>query len=107
MKNILYILLFLAFHNLAVGGNNDKAKASVKNVSGTIKSVRGEEIAAAKITVKETGESYFADLEGNFKFQLKTDKTYSISIEVLGYAPLEVKSTDLTLFSELSLKELN
>lgn len=87
-------------------GNNDKTKATVKTVSGKIAAVSGEQIAGAKIIVKETGESFFADLDGNFKLTLKTDKTYSIAIESIGFETLEVKSTDLHMFSDLNLKEL-
>jgi hypothetical protein len=88
-----------------MAGNNDKIIA-VKNVSGKVTATNGEEIAGVKITIKETNEIFFSDLDGNFKLQLKTDVPYSISIQSLGYAPLEVKSTDLSPFSELSLKEL-
>lgn len=87
-------------------GNNDKVKAAVKHVSGKITSVTGEEIAGVKLTVKETNETVYADLDGNFKLDLKTDKVYSISVESIGYAPLEVKSSDLNFFSGISLKEL-
>jgi len=106
LKFPLYIFFFLFLQGAIFAGNNDKLTALVKNISGKITTVQGEEIAGVKITIKETNETFFADLDGNFKIQLKTDKPYSISVESLGYAPLEVKSTDLNLFSELNLKEL-
>ncbi|MES2679984.1 MAG: carboxypeptidase-like regulatory domain-containing protein [Bacteroidota bacterium] len=90
----------------AFGGNSDKEKASGKVVAGKITDASGEAIAGTKICIKETGETFFADLEGNFKISLKSDQVYSISIQTIGYQPKELKSSDLSLFSELSLTEL-
>ena len=104
---MLYIFLFLSFSAVSFAGNSDKEKITLKTVSGKITDVTGESIAGAKIIINETGETFFADLEGNFKLSLKTDKVYSISINTVGFASLEVKSNNLSLFSELSLQPLN
>lgn len=106
MKHIILITLLFLLQGSLLAGNNDKIKPAVKSVSGKIISPNGEEIAGVKITIKETNETFYADLDGNFKFQVKTDKEYSISVEGIGYAPLEIKSPSLNLFSEISLKEL-
>ena len=106
---MLFQIIFILILQEALLGavnNNDKIKASVKNVSGKVTTVQGEEIAGVKITIKETNETFFADLDGNFKIQLKTDKVYSIAVESIGFAPVTVKSTDLNIFSDISLKEL-
>ena len=102
---MLYI--FLSLSAVSFAGNSDKEKITLKTVSGKITDVTGESIAGAKIIINETGETFFADLEGNFKLSLKTDKVYSISINTVGFASLEVKSNNLSLFSELSLQPLN
>lgn len=107
MKKLLYIFLFLSLSAVSFAGNSDKEKITLKTVSGKITDVTGESIAGAKIIINETGETFFADLEGNFKLSLKTDKVYSISINTVGFASLEVKSNNLSLFSELSLQPLN
>ena len=111
MKRLVYIFLFLGLTAFSFAGNNDKEKKSVavtqKTIAGKITDVAGESIAGAKITINETGETFFADLDGNFKFSVKTDKVYSISINTLGFQPLELRSNTLSLFSDLSLKELN
>ena len=107
LKNLIYIFLFLALSSVSLAGNSDKEKTSTKTVAGKITDVTGESIAGAKIIINETGETFFADLEGNFKLSLKTDKVYSISINTIGFASLEVKSNNLSLFSELSLQPLN
>ncbi|MBA3681004.1 MAG: carboxypeptidase-like regulatory domain-containing protein [Bacteroidetes bacterium] len=111
MKKLLYIFLFISFSAVSFSGNSDKEKKVIattqKTLAGKITDVTGESIAGAKITINETGETFFADLEGNFKLTVKTDKVYSISINTIGFQPLEVKSNTLSLFSDLSLKELN
>ena len=107
MKKLIYIFLFLSLSAISFAGNSDKEKMTLKTVAGKITDVTGESIAGAKIIINETGETFFADLEGNFKLSLKTDKVYSISINTIGFASLEVKSNNLSLFSELSLQPLN
>ena len=107
LKKLLYIFLFLSLSAVSFAGNSDKEKMTLKTVAGKISDVTGESIAGAKIIINETGETFFADLEGNFKLSLKTDKVYSISINTIGFASLEVKSNNLSLFSELSLQPLN
>jgi hypothetical protein len=107
LKKLLYIFLFLSLSAVSFAGNSDKEKMTLKTVAGKITDVTGESIAGAKIIINETGETFFADLEGNFKLSLKTDKVYSISINTVGFASLEVKSNNLSLFSELSLQPLN
>lgn len=106
LKNFLYIMLIVFTSNLIVAGNSDKETIKSKVVSGRITDVYGESIPGAKIVIPETGETFFADLDGNFKFTLKTDKEYSVTINTLGFEPLEVKSSRLTAFSDLSLKSL-
>lgn len=106
MKNILYILLFLSLTTVSFAGNSDKEKVSHKTVAGRITDAYGEAIPGAKILVPETGETFFADMDGNFKLTVKTDKDYSVTINTLGYAPLELKSSRLTAFSDLSLNSL-
>jgi hypothetical protein len=107
LKKLLYIFLFLSLSAVSFAGNSDKEKMTLKTVAGKITDVTGESIAGAQIIINETGETFFADLEGNFKLSLKTDKVYSISINTIGFTSLEVKSNNLSLFSELSLQPLN
>ncbi len=111
MKKLLYILLFVSFSAASFAGNSDKEKKAIavtqKTVAGKITDVTGESIAGAKITINETGETFFADFDGNFKLSVKTDKVYSISINTVGFEPLEVKSSNLSSFSDLSLQPLN
>lgn len=103
--------MFLSLTSVSFAGNTDKEKKAIavtqKTVAGKITDVTGESIAGAKITINETGETFFADFDGNFKLSVKTDKVYSLSINTIGYQPLEVKSNNLSLFTDLSLQPLN
>ncbi|MBL7931746.1 MAG: carboxypeptidase-like regulatory domain-containing protein [Bacteroidia bacterium] len=106
MKKLLYILLILGLQLSTFAGNADKEKSREKVVAGKVVDAFGESIAGAKITIPETGEVFYSDFDGHFKFSVKTDKEYSISVNTLGYKPLELKSTRLTAFSDFSLTSL-
>lgn len=106
MKKLTLLLLGFVLSFAAIAGNNDKTKSGKRSISGKVISLSGEEIPAAKITVKETSEIFYADLEGNFNFQLPTDKIYSISIETIGYQSQDIKSNEIGLSGEISLQEL-
>jgi hypothetical protein len=106
VKRILYILILAGLNLTAFGGNSDKEKATTKVISGRITNSYGESVPGAKISIPETGEVFFSDLDGNFKLSLKTDKDYSISINTIGYEPLKLNSVHLSAFSDLSLKSL-
>ena len=75
-------------------------------MSAKVTDTYGEALAGTKVTVQETGETIFANMEGVFKLALEPGKVYSLTIETIGFVPKQIKSTELTVFSELSLKEL-
>jgi TonB-dependent starch-binding outer membrane protein SusC len=106
LKKLLYIFFFFVLAQLSFAGNTDKVKNTAKVIMGKVTDTNGETVSGARITINETGETYFADLEGNFKLTVKTDKEYSITVNTIGYHPVVVKSTSLTAFSDISLKEL-
>jgi len=110
VKNFICIVLFVCLQSALTAGNNDKVSdkehSTNKVVAGKIISVAGEAIAGTKLVIKETGETFFSDFDGNFRISIKKDQVYSISIETIGYQPKLVKSSELTNFSEVSLTEL-
>jgi carboxypeptidase-like protein len=106
LKKLIYILLFLGLQLAALSGNADKVKTTSRTIAGKITDSYGEAIAGAKVSVAETGEIVYADLDGNFKLTVKTDKEYSITVNTIGFEPLSVRSTGLGAFSDLSLKSL-
>ncbi len=92
--------------SVAFPTHGDKNKTITKTISGKVTDAYGEAIPGTKIKIKETGETFFADFEGQFKLSIPSDKTFSIVLETIGFEPLELKSTELGLFSELNLKSL-
>ena len=46
------------------------------------------------------------DLEGKYTITLKTDEAVTLQISSIGFQPLEIKSSKLGAFSDLSLPEL-
>jgi hypothetical protein len=106
VKHFLYIVFIFTVSFSSLAGNNDKTSNATKSLSGKVTTANGEEIPAAKITVKETSETFYADINGNFQLKVKADRTYSIIIESLGFSPKEIKSSDLGHFSEVNLQEL-
>jgi hypothetical protein len=102
-------LLLLSFFLLSLShqaGNSDKEKKAAKVIAGRVTDQSGQNVAGAKICVIETGETFYADLEGRFQLTVKSDKTYSIQVNTIGYVPAQYKSTELSAFSQLSLEEL-
>ena len=107
MKSISLIFLSLLLSFTAFAGHSDKQKNSQRSLNGKVINDQGEEIAGVKITLKETNESVFADLDGKFNLKIKTDKDYTLLLEGIGYAPKQIKSSEISLFSEIQLKEIN
>ncbi len=106
MKNVILLIALFCLTFSVTAGNNDKGRVSLKTVAGKVTDASGEALPGARITVKETGEVFFANLEGNFSFSLKNDQVYNLSVETIGFLPKELKSSELSYFSELSLSEL-
>lgn len=106
LKKLVYILLLLTLQLGMFAGNADKGSIKTKVVSGKVVDTFGESVAGAKITIPETGEVFYSDFDGNFKISLKTDKNYSVVVNSIGFQPVELKSTELGSFSDLSLKPL-
>lgn len=106
VKKFLAIVFISCLSLTGLAGTGDKGKAAARTVAGKVTDQSGENLAGARITVRETGDVFFSDLEGNFNFSLKTDKVYSLSVETIGYQPKEFRSSELSYFSELSLTEL-
>ena len=107
MKTLVLAALFLFFTNAALGGNHDNDKSASRVITGKVLGSGGESLAGAVVTVKETGEQFFADLEGRFTVSLPVKQVYSLSISTIGYQSKEVKSSELFNFCEQTLEPLN
>lgn len=106
LKKLLYIFLICFASTAVFAGNADKEKKNTKVITGRVTSLSGEAVAGAKIVIAETGETFFADMDGYYKLEVKTDKAYSITVNTIGYQPAEYKSNSLGTFTDLSLQEL-
>lgn len=106
MKKVLFTLLVLCFSFAGFAGHEGAEKKSTKTIVGKITDANGESIPGAKIIIPQTGETFFADFDGNFKITVKTDADYSISINTIGYEVVEKKASQLSPFSDFSLKSL-
>jgi hypothetical protein len=105
MKKLVALLLFLCLSAPSFA-DNDKNITSKRSVSGKVADAYGQEIAGAQIRVVESGETFYADLEGNFHFSLSTDRSYSIIVNTIGFKPAALKSSHLGVFSEIQLQPL-
>lgn len=106
MKHVLFVIFFVLSSLCLVAGNEGSDKKAERTVIGKVTDASGEVIAGAKISIPETGESVYSDFDGNFKMTLKTDKEYSISVSTIGYQVLETKSSQLHVFTDLTLQPL-
>lgn len=106
MKKVLFALLLIVYSAVSFAGNEGSEKNTSKTIVGKVTDASGESIPGAKIMIAQTGETVYADLDGNFKLTLKTDTDYSISINTIGFEVLEMQSSKLTSFSDFSLKSL-
>lgn len=106
MKKVIFTLLVLSFSFGAFAGHEGSEKNTTKTIVGKITDTKGESIPGAKIVISQTGETFFADFDGNFKITVKTDADYSVTINTIGYEVVEKKASQLSPFTDFSLKSL-
>lgn len=106
MRKIIFILLFFSVSTNFFADTDYKEKEKIKVVCGKVTNNKGELLAGTKITIVETGETFFTDFKGNFKINFRTDKSYTLSISNLGHQPLDILSSKLSVFTDISLLPL-
>ena len=111
MKILISIVFisFITFSNVLAGsdhsGNREK-KSSKKIIAGKVVNQFGEPVPGAKVEA-ETGEYAFTDFDGNYKLCITlSPKESTIQIHSVGYLPVKIKSSEISLFSSFSLKEI-
>ncbi|MBK9285245.1 MAG: carboxypeptidase-like regulatory domain-containing protein [Sphingobacteriaceae bacterium] len=102
---IITFLLLLSLQGFSYENNKGNNKNN-KSFCGKIIDTNGQEISGATIRIVELDQTYFSNLEGQYTFALQNNKEYTLSIEVLGYLPKQIKSTELHLFSDIQLSSL-
>ena len=102
--NLLFLVFLLSLISFSSIAGNDKP--STRLINGKVINKNGETVPGAEIKILETGMTYFANMEGEFKLELDPNKTQTIQINTIGFEPLSVSANKLTYFAELILKEL-
>ena len=92
MKKLKLILILLLLSKLTY---------SQKSVSGVIKDETGQTLPGAIVMNNKTGEKILSDIEG--KFVLNAKQKDKITINFIGYEPVEIKVTDKYYF-EINLE---
>lgn len=106
MKSTLLLLLLFLFSAPVFASFDDKEKPQTRVLSGQVVAENGEVVPGASITIVETGETYFADLDGKFNFTVPLDKNYTVEISTVGYEVLKVNTKNILPFSQQVLPAL-
>lgn len=103
VKNtLLTLFLCILFTGAAFAGNNEPA--GTRLVSGkVIDKQTGEALAGAKIAVVGTDTYCYTDMEGNYVLPVAVKQATEISVDLVGYSPLVIKSSDIGMESDLLL----
>ena len=105
MKHSLFILLLSLLSVIAVANNNsDKNK---KTLCGkVVDQSTGEALGGVKVELKNTNTFCYTDLNGNYILSVPTDTKTEVQANVVGYAPITIKSSELGYFKDISLSPL-
>jgi hypothetical protein len=106
VKKLQYLLFFFLFAAAAFADNHEKGKSPTRMISGRITDTHGESIPGAIINIAETGEMCVSDFDGRFTVTIKVEETVTMQISSIGFQVLEIRSSKLSSFSDLSLPEI-
>lgn len=91
MLKYFKICVLVLVAQLAFAGNNNSVFEG--NVSDK---KTGENIAGAKVTVKETGTVVYTDFDGQFAIENLEPGTYTFEISVLGYDEMIIQKYEIS-----------
>ncbi len=98
MKSVLFVIVFLSVSPLV--------QAQVK-ISGMVKDAKGNSIAGASVTVKDSYDGATSDSSGKFSFKTTEKGAQTFTISSIGYKEVEqlitIEATAITL--NITLKE--
>lgn len=107
MKQLLYIFILLSFSvKFYAADDKNNGKETIKTILIKITDTNGEEIPGAKVILQETGKEYIADFNGNIQLNIKSNETFTVKIQSIGYSEKTIKSNELNTFNDLSLSQL-
>jgi hypothetical protein len=99
-------MIFVLNSFVAFAEFDDKVKPATKALTGRVVAESGEILPGVSLTIVETGETFFADMDGNFQLPVPTGKVYTITINTIGFFPLSVNTNEMLPFSEQVLQPL-
>lgn len=102
----LFLFLTVLCLNLQAGSSEPSTAKKTRSLCGKLADGNGEAIAGAAIKILETGEVVYTDFSGQYSLSLSAAAPSTLQVQAMGYAPAEVKSTSLSNFDVLVLKEL-
>jgi hypothetical protein len=107
MRISALLLIFLIFRPASFWASDDKQKPLSRVITGQVVAENGEVVPGATIVIAETGEQFFADMDGNFSLTVRADKPYSVEISTVGFQVLRLNTRDIISFSQQVLAPLH
>lgn len=104
--NLLFIVLTVLSLNLQAGSSEPSGANKTRAICGKLADSNGEAIVGAAIKIVETGEVIYTDLSGRYSLSLPAGQNSTLQLQSVGYLPLVIKSSGLSNFDVLVLKEL-
>jgi len=91
---------------LQAGSSEPSGANKTRAICGKLADSNGEAIVGAAIKILETGEVIYTDLSGRYSLSLPAGQNSTLQLQSIGYLPLVIKSSGLSNFDVLVLKEL-
>lgn len=102
MKKAIILLFILCFGASVWAHNNEPTPTRL--ISGKVLDKQtGEALAGVKIQVKGSDTFCYTDLNGNYLLSVITKPETEISIDMIGYRPFVLKTSETGLEKELYL----
>lgn len=90
--------------NLSIFAGNNEPVSKTRMITGkVIDGQTGEVLAGVKVQVTGTDSYCYTDLEGNYTLVVQAKADTQLSVNMVGYRKLSVKSSELGGEAELAL----
>jgi len=101
-KLILLLVVIVSFTTHVVASNNDPG--NIKLLSGKIIDKQtGEALQGVKVQVKGTDKYCYTDSNGCFVLTISSPAAAEVSIDMVGYEPMTLKTQELSTNPDLVL----
>ncbi|HXB39668.1 MAG TPA: carboxypeptidase-like regulatory domain-containing protein [Bacteroidia bacterium] len=109
VKNtLLSLFLCFIFSTGVIAGDNEPSNknksANTKLISGKVSDKQtGEALAAVKVQVNGTNVCCYTDINGNYILSVNPKIAIEISVSLVGYTPITLKTSELGMEKDLFL----